>query len=146
MNEDRNANSEANRLGCQLLNNRGLFLFLCHRQLCGWRLVHSRWSGMFVELVWMSGLCLYLLGSKAHQGGTKPRQVCCLNLSTLIHLVLSKYNTKTCSTMRKQIKTSERKDFNTRFAKRHCHPSDRWGGGSGPSASWSRSWRVSQGP
>lgn len=146
MNEDRNANSEANRLGCQLLNNRCLFLFPCHRQLCGWRLVHSRWSGMFVALIWMSGLCLYLLGSKAHQGGTKPRQVCCLNLSMLIRLVLSKHNTKTRSTMRKRIKTSERKDVNMRFAKQHCHPSDRWGGGSGPSASWSRSWRISQGP
>lgn len=107
-------------LNCKLIDQdtsslQGSFLISVPQFCGGWCTVGGQ--GMFVELIWMSRACLYLQGSKVHQGSTESRQVGYLNLVTMfMHQVLFKFNTKTYSTMRKQIKISVWKDFSTCLA------------------------------
>lgn len=100
-NEDRNANFQANGLGCQFL----ILLFLCHSQLCSWQLAHSRWStNVYGTREWEVSACV---SWAAKPIWPRPRQVCCLNLLVmLIHSAVSKYTTRAYSTMKTQIKTS----------------------------------------
>lgn len=80
MNEDRNTNFQAKRLGRQLLNNS----------------VVGRWcvvgdQKMFVELIYVGAPCPYLLGCKAHltvakagvlpESGDQAHLFCCVQVS-----------------------------------------------------------------
>lgn len=79
MNEDRNANFQAKRLGCQLLH---------HSVVGRWCVVGDQ--RMFLELIDMGAPCLYLLGRKAHltvakagvlpESGDQAHLFCCVQV------------------------------------------------------------------
>lgn len=88
MNEDGNANFQATRLGCQLGNNSvvGSWCTVGGQQMC----VNSSECEVSACIFWA-----------AKPTWLRPRQLRCPSLLTVgIHSVVSKYHTRTCSTMK----------------------------------------------
>lgn len=113
-NKDRNANFQANRLGCPFL----IFYFCAtaNSVVGSWHIVGSQQTS--VELIWMEGLCLCLLGSKVPLGR-------CADWIWWPWSPVQLYPSITRAHIppwRLKLRHLMWEDFNTCSTKGHCHP------------------------